>query len=69
MCPSRSWASSFCTRTPHLPHGWETGYLADETRAVLRDLFTQPVRGEIALVTSDLVGAALIRELARRVGA
>jgi flavorubredoxin len=44
--------------TPHLPHGWETGYLADESTRTLfcGDLFTQPGRGEIALTTSDIVG-------------
>ena len=44
--------------TPHLPHGWETGYLADESTATLfcGDLFTQPGRGEIALTTSDILG-------------
>ncbi len=43
---------------PHLPHGWETGYLGDESTATLfcGDLFTQPGRGEIALTTSDIVG-------------
>lgn len=44
--------------TPHLPHGWETGYLADESTRTLfcGDLFTQPGRGETALTTSDIVG-------------
>ena len=44
--------------TPHLPHGWETGYLADESSRTLfcGDLFTQPGRGETALTTSDIVG-------------
>ena len=44
--------------TPHLPHGWETGYLADESTRTLfsGDLFTQPGRGEIALTTSDILG-------------
>jgi flavorubredoxin len=44
--------------TPHLPHGWETGYLADESTRTLfcGDLFTQPGRGEVALTTSDIVG-------------
>lgn len=44
--------------TPHLPHGWETGYLADESTRTLfcGDLFTQPGRGETALTTADIVG-------------
>ncbi len=44
--------------TPHLPHGWETGYLADESTSTLfcGDLFTQPGRGETALISSDIVG-------------
>lgn len=44
--------------TPHLPHGWETGYLADESTKTLfcGDLFTQPGRGEVALTTSDILG-------------
>jgi len=44
--------------TPHLPHGWETGYLADVTSRTLfcGDLFTQPGRGEEALVSSDILG-------------
>jgi flavorubredoxin len=44
--------------TPHLPHGWETGYLADESTRTLfcGDLFTQPGRGEIALTSADIVG-------------
>lgn len=44
--------------TPHLPHGWETGFLADETSRTLfcGDLFTQPGRGEQALTSSDILG-------------
>jgi flavorubredoxin len=43
---------------PHLPHGWDCGYLADETSGTLfcGDLFTQPGRGEAALVESDVLG-------------
>ena len=43
--------------TPHLPHGWETGYIADESTRTLfcGDLFTQPGRGETALTTSDIL--------------
>jgi flavorubredoxin len=42
---------------PHLPHGWECGYLFDETSSTLfcGDLFTQPGTGERALVHEDLV--------------
>jgi flavorubredoxin len=41
--------------TPHLPHAWECGYLADvPTRTLLcGDLFTQPGDGATALTTSD----------------
>ena len=43
--------------TPHLPHGWETGYLADESTRTLfcGDLFTQPGRGESALTSADIL--------------
>lgn len=44
--------------TPHLPHGWETGYLAESSTNTLfcGDLFTQPGRGEAALTESDILG-------------
>jgi flavorubredoxin len=44
--------------TPHLPHGWETGYLGEESTRTLfcGDLFTQPGRGETALTSSDILG-------------
>lgn len=44
--------------TPHLPHGWETGYLFDETTETLfcGDLFTQPGGGEEALTERDILG-------------
>jgi len=44
--------------TPHLPHGWETGYLFDETTHTLfcGDLFTQPGPGGDALTESDILG-------------
>lgn len=44
--------------TPHLPHGWETGYIADESTRTLfcGDLFTQPGRGEAALTSGDILG-------------
>lgn len=43
--------------TPHLPHGWETGFIADESTRTLfsGDLFTQPGRGETALTTADIL--------------
>jgi flavorubredoxin len=43
---------------PHVPHGWECGYLADETTRTLfcGDLFTQPGSGQTALVESDILG-------------
>ncbi|MDB5732799.1 MAG: fold metallo-hydrolase [Variovorax sp.] len=44
--------------TPHLPHGWECGYLFDQTTKTLfcGDLFTQPGTGDQALSTSDILG-------------
>jgi flavorubredoxin len=44
--------------TPHLPHGWECGYLFDQTTQTLfcGDLFTQPGMGEEPLVTGDILG-------------
>lgn len=43
--------------TPHLPHGWECGYLFDETTRTLfcGDLFTQPGMGERALTSDDIL--------------
>jgi flavorubredoxin len=45
---------------PHLPHGWECGYLFDETSKTLfcGDLFTQGGTGGRALVTDDLVDSS-----------
>lgn len=42
---------------PHLPHGWETGYIADDTTKTLfcGDLFTQPGRGEQAMTKDDIL--------------
>jgi hypothetical protein len=42
---------------PHLPHGWERGYLFDQSSRTLfcGDLFTQPGMGEQALVEHDIV--------------
>jgi flavorubredoxin len=43
---------------PHLPHGWETGYLYDATTRTLfcGDLFTQPGDVTPAVTTSDILG-------------
>jgi flavorubredoxin len=43
--------------TPHLPHGWECGYLFDTTTRLLfcGDLFTQPGIGEQPLVSDDIL--------------
>ena len=44
--------------TPHLPHGWECGFLFDATSRVLfsGDLFTQPGIGERPIVEDDILG-------------
>jgi hypothetical protein len=44
--------------TPHLPHGWECGFLYDRSAGTLfcGDLFTQPGTGDEALVTGDILG-------------
>ena len=43
--------------TPHVPHGWECGFLMETTTGTLLcgDLFTQPSRGEKALTTGDIL--------------
>ena len=43
--------------TPHLPHGWECGYLFDATTKTLfcGDLFTQPGIGELAVTNEDIL--------------
>ena len=43
---------------PHVPHGWECGYLfEEETRTLFcGDLFTQPGTGAEALVEGDILG-------------
>jgi flavorubredoxin len=43
---------------PHLPHGWETGYLFEEATSTLfcGDLFTQPGFGDDALTEGDILG-------------
>lgn len=42
---------------PHLPHGWETGYLMETSTATLLcgDLFTQPGTGEQAITEADIL--------------
>lgn len=44
--------------TPHMPHGWECGFLMEtETRTLLcGDLFTQPGGGATPLTESDILG-------------
>ncbi|HEX9101245.1 MAG TPA: MBL fold metallo-hydrolase [Polyangia bacterium] len=44
--------------TPHLPHGWECGYLMEEkTRTLLcGDLFTQPGSDGPAVTSGDILG-------------
>jgi glyoxylase-like metal-dependent hydrolase (beta-lactamase superfamily II) len=43
---------------PHLPHGWESGLLFDESTKLLfcGDLFTQPGAGHAPLIESDILG-------------
>jgi flavorubredoxin len=43
--------------TPHLPHGWDCGYMFDSTTRLLfcGDLFTQPGIGERPLVSDDIL--------------
>ncbi|MDJ0957001.1 MAG: hypothetical protein QNI91_09100 [Arenicellales bacterium] len=42
---------------PHLPHGWETGYLFEESTHTLLcgDLFTQPGNGEVPVTEGDIL--------------
>jgi flavorubredoxin len=42
---------------PHMPHGWETGYLMDTETGTMfcGDLFTQGGRGSVALTQSDIL--------------
>lgn len=44
--------------TPHLPHGWDCGFMIDDTTRTLLcgDLFTQPGEGKEALVETDILG-------------
>ena len=50
--------------TPHLPHGWECGYLFDATSRTLfcGDLFTQPGLGERPLVDDVLSPSEAFRK-------
>jgi flavorubredoxin len=43
---------------PHLPHGWECGFLFERGSRTLfcSDLFTQPGRGDVPLTTGDILG-------------
>jgi flavorubredoxin len=43
---------------PHLPHGWECGYLFERGSRTLfcGDLFTQPGTGDAPLTTGDILG-------------
>ena len=44
--------------TPHLPHGWECGYLMEETTRTLfcGDLFTQPGSSPAPITENDILG-------------
>ena len=44
--------------TPHVPHGWECGFLMERTTGTLLcgDLFTQGGRGDTPLTTGDILG-------------
>ena len=44
--------------TPHLPHGWDCGYLFEKKTSTLfcGDLFTQPGADHAPLVESDILG-------------
>jgi flavorubredoxin len=44
--------------TPHLPHGWDCGYLFDKSTRTLfcGDLFTQPGAEHKAVVDTDILG-------------
>jgi flavorubredoxin len=43
---------------PHVPHGWETGFMMETTTQTLLcgDLFTQGGTGAVALTESDILG-------------
>lgn len=44
--------------TPHLPHGWEAGLMAEESTGTLMcgDLFTQGGAGQTAVTEDDILG-------------
>ena len=44
--------------TPHVPHGWECGFMMDTTTRTFfcGDLFTQGGDGDVALTESDILG-------------
>jgi flavorubredoxin len=46
--------------TPHVPHGWDCGFLFDTTAETLfcGDLFTQPGLGERPLVDDDILASS-----------
>lgn len=46
--------------TPHLPHGWECGYLFEETTGTLLcgDLFTQPGHEHDAITEGDILASS-----------
>lgn len=45
---------------PHLPHGWECGYLMEEKPHTLLcgDLFTQPGKGDVAITEDDILASS-----------
>ena len=44
--------------TPHLPHGWDCGYLFEKQTSTLfcGDIFTQPGAEHVAITASDILG-------------
>lgn len=44
--------------TPHLPHGWDSGLMMDDSTGTFfcGDLFTQPGGGAVALTEADILG-------------
>lgn len=44
--------------TPHVPHGWECGFLMETTTSTLLcgDLFTQPSHGKEPVTSGDILG-------------
>jgi flavorubredoxin len=44
--------------TPHLPHGWESGLITEESTRTLMcgDLFTQGGTGQVAVTEDDILG-------------